>query len=133
MLQTVITRLSQQSFTVRGWSVTLVSVIFAFLTTQDSRTSMLILFALAPAWIFWGLDAYYLSLERRYRVLFADVARQIREPSAMETTLFEMVPESGQPFRALVRAARTPGVAAIPGVLTVMVVGYWAVSAGLKP
>ncbi|MEV6555190.1 hypothetical protein AB0M22_05720 [Nocardia sp. NPDC051756] len=124
MLQTVIARLSQQSFTVRGWSVTLVSIIFAFLTTQDRNTSGLILFTLAPAWLFWGLDAYYLSVERRYRELFAAVARQVREPDRPAPDIFEMLPDSRQPFRRFARAALTPSVAAIPVVLTVLVVGY---------
>ncbi|TQM33640.1 hypothetical protein [Nocardia bhagyanarayanae] len=126
MLQTIIARLSQQSFTVRGWSVTLVSVIFALFTAQSQDRSELILLALAPAWIFWGLDGYYLSLERRYRRLFASVAQQLQTASPSGPHPFDMISDSGQPFRDLARAAVAPSVAAIPAVLTALIIGYWA-------
>ncbi|WP_431972348.1 hypothetical protein [Nocardia sp. bgisy134] len=125
ILQTIIARLSQQSFTVRGWSVTLVSVIFALLTAQAQYRSELILPALAPAWIFWGLDGYYLSLERRYRRLFASVAQQLQTPSPSGPHPFDMISDSGRPIRDLARAAVTPSVAAIPAVLTALIIGYW--------
>ncbi|MGW4716787.1 hypothetical protein [Nocardia sp. NPDC004260] len=128
MLQSIIARLSQQSFTVRGWSVTLVSVIFALLTTQARQGSGLILLALAPAWIFWGLDGYYLSLERRYRELFASAARQLREPLASGPLPFDMIPDSNRPARDFARAIVTPSVAAIPVVLTALIIGYRVVA-----
>jgi hypothetical protein len=124
MLQSIIARLSQQSFTVRGWSVTLVSVIFALLTAQARQGSGLILLALAPTWIFWGLDGYYLSLERRYRQLFASVAQQLRDPAATGLLPFDMTPVSGRPARDFARAIVTPSVAAIPAVLTALIIGY---------
>ncbi|MFC4126244.1 hypothetical protein [Nocardia rhizosphaerae] len=125
MLQSIIARLSQQSFTVRGWSVTLVSVIFALLSAQSQHRSELILLALAPTWIFWGLDGYYLNLERRYRRLFASVARQLQTPSDSGPLPFDMVAESTHPLRDLVRGATAPSVAAIPVVLTALILGYW--------
>ncbi|APE37572.1 hypothetical protein BOX37_30670 [Nocardia mangyaensis] len=125
MLQSIIARLSQQSFTVRGWSVTLVSVIFALLSAQSQHRSELILLALAPTWIFWGLDGYYLNLERRYRRLFASVAQQLHTPSDSGLLPFDMVTDSTHPLRDLVRGATAPSVAAIPVVLTALILGYW--------
>ncbi|MFD3703490.1 hypothetical protein ACFWUP_10110 [Nocardia sp. NPDC058658] len=126
MLQSIITRLSQQSFTVRGWSVTLVSVIFALLGAQSQQRSAVILLALAPTWIFWGLDGYYLGLERRYRRLFAAVAAQLQLPSTSGPQPFDMITDSAHPVRDLLRAALAPSVAAIPAVLTAVILGYWA-------
>ncbi|MET8652661.1 hypothetical protein [Nocardia aurea] len=131
MLQSVIARLSQQSFTVRGWSVTLVSVVLALVTTQSRPDSAVILLAIAPTWIFWGLDGYYLSLERRYRALFAAAATRLQAPPA-EPPLFEMVPPSNRAFRGFVRAGFAPSVAAIPAVLTALIIGYWTTATVMK-
>ncbi|WP_433733970.1 hypothetical protein ACQP0C_17665 [Nocardia sp. CA-129566] len=128
MLQSVIARLSQQSFTVRGWSVTLVSVVLAIVTAQSRPSSALILLAIAPTWIFWGLDGYYLSLERRYRALFVAAAQQLRAPVPTGPRPFDMIPDSGRAFRDFARAILSPGVAAIPAVLTALIVGYWIVA-----
>ncbi|MFF7942110.1 hypothetical protein ACFZC5_20555 [Nocardia gamkensis] len=79
---------------------------------------------MAPTWIFWGLDGYYLSLERRYRQLFASVAQQLRDPAATGLLPFDMTPVSGRPARDFARAIVTPSVAAIPAVLTALIIGY---------
>ncbi|GFJ94387.1 hypothetical protein [Phytohabitans rumicis] len=75
-IQGIITRLAQNSFTVRGWSVSLVSVVLAVLSTQDSSAGLAPI-ALVPALVFWGLDAYYLRGERLYRQLYRAVANRI--------------------------------------------------------
>jgi hypothetical protein len=61
-LQAVIARMGANSFTLKGWSVTLVSAILA-LSNKEPRVVML---AFIPVLIFWGLDAYYLALERGF-------------------------------------------------------------------
>jgi len=69
-MQGIITRLSGQSFQLKGWSITLVSAILAVAGTV--KLDRLCLVALLPAVVFWGLDAYYGALERRFRHLFTD-------------------------------------------------------------
>ncbi len=64
-IQGVINRLSTNSFLLKGWSVVLVSALFA-LSTNNSNVRFIIL-AYIPAIVFWGLDGYFLSLERVYR------------------------------------------------------------------
>jgi hypothetical protein len=64
-LQAVIARMGANSFALKGWSVTLVSAILA-LSNKDPRVVML---AFIPVLIFWGLDAYYLALERGFSKL----------------------------------------------------------------
>lgn len=59
------------SFILKGWSVTLVVVILGFAAgTSDVSLS---LFALIPAFTFWGLDAYYLRQEKLFRELYLRV------------------------------------------------------------
>lgn len=65
-IQGVIARLAQNSFLLKGWSVTLVAAILA-LTTPST-----VLLAIFPALTFWGLDAFYLGQERHFRELHKD-------------------------------------------------------------
>ena len=67
-VQGVINRLSTNSFLLKGWSVILVSALFA-LSASDSNVTFIFL-AYFPAIAFWALDAYFLSVERCYRKLY---------------------------------------------------------------
>jgi hypothetical protein len=70
-LQGVINRLSTNSFLLKGWSVILISALFA-LSAKDSNVAFVLL-AYFPAVTFWALDGYFLALERRYRALYDQV------------------------------------------------------------
>ena len=70
-IQGVINRLSTNSFLLKGWSVVLVSALFA-LSAGNSNVRFVLL-AYIPALAFWGLDAYFLALERDYRDLYEQV------------------------------------------------------------
>lgn len=70
-IQNTITRMATNSFWMKGWAVTLVAATFALNITTPS--SFLILIALIPTVAFWGLDAYFLRLERMFRRLYDDV------------------------------------------------------------
>ena len=70
-LQGVINRLSKNSFLLKGWSVVLISALFA-LSAKDTNVAFVLL-AYFPAVTFWALDGYFLALERRYRALYDKV------------------------------------------------------------
>ena len=57
MIQAVITRLSQNSFLLKGWSVLLVSVLLAF--AAGSSEKLILLVAFLPMLAFCGLDGYF--------------------------------------------------------------------------
>ena len=67
-IQNIINRMANNSFILKGWSVTLVTGIIGF-SLVNSITHLIFL-ALVPALIFWGLDAYYLRQERLFRKLY---------------------------------------------------------------
>ena len=67
-IQNIINRMSNNSFILKGWSLTLVTGIIGF--SLVNSISHLISLALIPALIFWGLDAYYLWQERLFRKLY---------------------------------------------------------------
>ena len=73
-VQGVINRLSTNSSLLKGWSVILVSALFA-LSAADSRLEFAYL-AFMPAFVFWGLDGFFLWHERLYRRLYDQVRQQ---------------------------------------------------------
>ena len=72
LIQGVINRMAGNSFLLKGWSVTLVSALFA-LAAKDSNQFFIYL-AYFPCVAFWGLDGYFLWQERMYRKLYKNVA-----------------------------------------------------------
>jgi hypothetical protein len=71
MIQLVISRMANNSFLLKGWSVTLTAAIFA-LAAKDADRSFFIV-TLLPVIMFWGLDAYFLHQERLFRKLYDHV------------------------------------------------------------
>ena len=67
-IQGVVNRLAANSFQVKGWSVLLVSALFAL--TASGGSPALAWIALIPAVVFWGLDGYFLRQERLFRKLY---------------------------------------------------------------
>lgn len=74
MILRVIDRLSMNSFLLKGWSVVLVSALFA-LTAKDANPFFVNL-CYFPAVAFWGLDGFFLRQERLYRQLYDRVRSQ---------------------------------------------------------
>lgn len=68
MLQNIIDRMAGNSFSLKGWSVVLVSALFA-LAASDSNTYFVYL-AYLPSMMFWILDGYFLWQERLFRKLY---------------------------------------------------------------
>jgi hypothetical protein len=71
LIQGVINRMANTSFLLKGWSVTLISALFA-LAAKDSN-SLFIYLAYFPCVAFWSLDGYFLWQERMYRKLYEKV------------------------------------------------------------
>lgn len=71
MIQGVVNRFSHNSFLLKGWTVVLVSAMFA-LAARDTNPWFVYL-AYLPGAAFWCLDAYYLNQERRFRALYDHV------------------------------------------------------------
>lgn len=76
MIQGVISRMASNSFSLKGWAVTLVAGIFVLAGKDTDK--MYFLVAYLPIIVFWGLDSYYLLQERLYRALY-DKVRQLSE------------------------------------------------------
>ena len=64
-IQGVVNRLSTNSFLLKGWSVVIASALLGF-GANNGRPAFVAL-AIIPVIVFWGLDGYFLALERHYR------------------------------------------------------------------
>lgn len=85
LIQTVISRMTGNSFLIRGWSVTLVSALFA-LAAKDANGAFAVI-SYFPCVLFWCLDAYYLSQERKFRSLYNSVRMATSTDFSMSTEL----------------------------------------------
>ncbi len=72
-IQAVISRMSTSSFLFKGWAITIAAGLSAF-AAVDTRVALLVI-ALISTLMFWGLDGYYLWLERRFIALYQKVSR----------------------------------------------------------
>ncbi len=71
-IQAVISRMSTSSFLFKGWAITLAAGLSAF-AAVDTRAALLVV-ALISTLLFWGLDGYYLWLERCFIALYQRVS-----------------------------------------------------------
>jgi hypothetical protein len=72
-IQAAVNRMAGNLFLLKGWSITLISALFA-LAAKDAN-QFYIAIAYFPLFIFWALDGYFLSQERRFRALFDHVRK----------------------------------------------------------
>ena len=77
-IQNVITRMNTNSFQIKGWTITIVSATLALYAS--TKNECFILIGIFPSLIFWFLDAYYLTQERKFRGLYNDVAGVSEKP-----------------------------------------------------
>ena len=89
MIQGIINRMAHCSFLLKGWSVVLISGIFA-LSAKEAIQSFGVL-AYLPIISFWILDGYYLYQERLYRLLYSKVRKKNKDKIDfdMNTSMFE--------------------------------------------
>jgi hypothetical protein len=66
IIQSIINRMANNSFLIKGWTITL--VVGSLLLKSEPRMAWI---AIIPIIGFWGLDAYFLRQERLYRKLYA--------------------------------------------------------------
>jgi hypothetical protein len=88
-LQGAINRMASNLFLLKGWTITLIAALFALSAKDSNRAYALI--AYFPTLVFWILDGYFLSQERRFRALY-DRVRKLNESEidfSMDTSPFK--------------------------------------------
>lgn len=71
-IQGIINRHNSNSFLIKGWAITISAALYALAGTINEP--FIVLLALVPICMFWGLDAFYLSNERCFVDLYNSVA-----------------------------------------------------------
>jgi hypothetical protein len=85
-IQAVIARMATNSFLFKGWAITIAAGLSAF-AAVDTKAALLAI-ALVSTAMFWGLDGYYLWLERCFIELHKKVSLLSEEKID-----FSMVPD----------------------------------------
>lgn len=68
MIESIITRMANNSFKLKGWAVAVLSLVGTLLSMNQNKIWLLVL--LVPILAFWAMDARYLQQERQFRVLY---------------------------------------------------------------
>jgi len=68
MIQAVVARLGGNGFLIKGWAITVAGVFVGLAVNAEDCSFARV--GAASALVFWGLDAYFLRAERRFRSLY---------------------------------------------------------------
>jgi len=93
IIQNTITRMAQNSFLIKAWSITIIAGIsvltFSFINT------LIFAVLIGVITVFWIMDSYYLRLEKLYRKLYEKVVNNFNTPPMKaQIRLFDMKYES---------------------------------------
>ena len=83
MIQNIISRMGNNSFLLKGWAATLMVAIYGFVSGTNIK---MIIVTIIPIIGFWILDAYFLVLERKYRVLYDNIRNKEKTDFSMDIT-----------------------------------------------
>lgn len=87
LIQSCVARMAQNSFTIKGLSLTCISIVGAILVGNCWIVKLALLL---PIIAFWWLDAYYLHRERLFRKLYSWVVE--KRLSGNKEYLFDLNP-----------------------------------------
>lgn len=73
-IQNVIARMNSNSFLLKGWTITLISALFALAAKDSNINFVLVSYIVLP--VFWILDGFFIATERQYRDLYKSVSEK---------------------------------------------------------
>lgn len=82
-IQNIITRMNANSFLIKGWAITLVSALFALASKDANKNYVLVSYIAIP--VFWILDGFFISQERKFRALYDAV--RIKSEDAIDFSM----------------------------------------------
>jgi hypothetical protein len=116
-IQNTITRMNHNSFLIKGWTVTIFSALLIFFIKCTEIKYLFVAFV--PIIMFWWLDSYYLSQERKYRELYDEV-----RPRREEEIDFSMdVSKFSECFYTIKCASRSLTIEIFYGIQLLILVG----------
>lgn len=124
LLQACITRMANNSFEIKKWTVGLIAVLSGLIKANSTLKEYVCLFLLIII-AFWGLDAYFLHIERRYRKKYNDVIWN-RTHDNMEK-VFNLSPVGDHEYIDYFKSFFSKTLIPFYGVLLLFVVIVWIV------
>ena len=76
-IQGAISRMSSNSFKIKGWYITVITAIITL--AVETNNYLYLLVGYIPIILFWGLDSYYLQQERRFTEVYKIVSSESEE------------------------------------------------------
>lgn len=73
-IQGIINRHNSNSFTIKGWTIGIISALFALASSLNEP--LIIFISIIPILLFWGLDSFYLANERCFVDLYNAVVKE---------------------------------------------------------
>ena len=92
--QSVINRMANNSASCKGWCIAIVSAILVVVADKSKQEYSLI--ALMPVILFMILDAYYLVLEKRFRISYNEFIEKLHSCEISSSDLFVIIPSGSQ-------------------------------------
>ncbi len=126
LIQAVVTRMAQNAFYIKGWAVSLVAVVLALGKDHllaDTQRPWLFALVLTVWCAFWYLDAYFLRVERMYRLLYEFVISHKNDRKRLRYDL------NAKPFAAKTASEGqimvSPSLRVFYGVPALLLAGLW--------
>ena len=92
LIQGCINRMANNSFLIKGWALSVFAGATAFTQGENLSNLVLLVFTtIIPFICFWVLDAYYLKIERKYRLDKAGTAVYINRTNIINTVNTEVL------------------------------------------
>lgn len=97
MIQNIITRMANNSFLLKGWSITIISGLLSLNLERLNFAIYFLIYSVIVLFLF--VDTYYLQFERRYRALYeecrkiptSDFCMNLSSPKFENKTLYYQV------------------------------------------
>ena len=77
LIQNVIARMANNSFLLKGWNLTILAALIGL--NKDGLDGKIIFIGFILTFVFWVLDAYYLSQERIFRARYDEVRIKVED------------------------------------------------------
>lgn len=120
MVQSIIQRMSSNSTSCKAWCITLVSALLVLLSEHGDTNYAFI--TCLPIFLFFVLDTYYLSLEKRFRMSYDSFINRLHNGKLRVKDLYAITPGE-EPIKHFLHSAKSPSV--WPFYLTLFVLVLW--------
>ena len=92
-IENIILRMNSNSFEIKKWVVVVISALLA--VYASTKNYYFVLLPVLPTIVFWFLDAYYLTQERKFRGLYDDIIGITQKEKAIMSFDMNVKPYKG--------------------------------------